>query len=244
MTTTSAPARGLHPRPQLVRDGRWWSLDGPWRFAFDDADAGWRDHWYDTGADAPFEREIVVPFPPESEASGIADHGDHAALWYRRRFTVPAPLGTDRLLLHLGAVDHEADVWVDGRHAVRHEGGQTPFSADVTDLLDPGLAADAHVVVVRATDDRTDVEQPRGKQDWQPEQHAIWYHRTSGIWRTVWLEQVPAVAVGSLTWRPDVPAARVAVQVRLRAAAPAGDAAVGGGAGAAEAARDGVGPRS
>jgi beta-galactosidase/beta-glucuronidase len=221
MTTTSAPDRGLHPRPQLIRPDRWWSLDGPWQFTFDDAGAGLRERWYAPGA-GPFDREIVVPFPPESTASGIADHGDHAALWYRRTLTVPADLGTDRLLLHLGAVDHEADVWVDGRHAVRHVGGQTTFSVDVTDLLDPALAADAHVVVVRATDSRTDVEQPRGKQDWQPEQHAIWYHRTSGIWRTVWLEQVPAVAVDTLSWRPDVPGGRVEVRVRLHAAAPAG----------------------
>jgi beta-galactosidase/beta-glucuronidase len=221
MTTTSAPDRGLHPRPQLIRPDRWWSLDGPWQFTFDDAGAGLRERWYAPGA-GPLDREIVVPFPPESTASGIADHGDHAALWYRRTLTVPADLGTDRLLLHLGAVDHEADVWVDGRHAVRHVGGQTTFSVDVTDLLDPALAADAHVVVVRATDSRTDVEQPRGKQDWQPEQHAIWYHRTSGIWRTVWLEQVPAVAVDTLSWRPDVPGGRVEVRVRLHAAAPAG----------------------
>jgi beta-galactosidase/beta-glucuronidase len=221
MTTTSAPDRGLHPRPQLIRPDRWWSLDGTWRFAFDDADAGLRERWYTPGA-GPFDREIVVPFPPESTASGIADHGDHAALWYRRTLTVPAGLGTDRLLLHLGGVDHEADVWVDGRHAVRHVGGQTTFSVDVTDLLDPAVAADAHVVVVRATDSRTDVEQPRGKQDWQPEQHAIWYHRTSGIWRTVWLEQVPAVAVDTLSWRPDVPGGRVEVRVRLHAPAPAG----------------------
>ncbi len=220
MTTTSAPDRGLHPRPQLIRADRWWSLDGTWQLAFDDADAGLRERWYRT--DGPFDREIVVPFPPESAASGVGDHGDHAALWYRRTVTVPADLGTDRLLLHLGAVDHEADVWVDGQHAVRHEGGQTPFDVDVTDLLDPDVAADAHVVVVRATDDRTDVEQPRGKQDWQPEQHSIWYHRTSGIWRTVWLEQVPAVAVETLSWQPDVPGGRMVVQVRLRATAPAG----------------------
>ncbi|WP_282944887.1 glycoside hydrolase family 2 protein [Cellulomonas endometrii] len=221
MTTTSAPDRGLHPRPQLIRPDRWWSLDGPWQFTFDDADAGLRERWYAPGT-GPFDREIVVPFPPESTASGIADHGDHAALWYRRTVTVPAGLGADRLLLHLGAVDHEADVWVDGQHAVRHEGGQTTFSVDVTDLLDPAVAADAHVVVVRATDSRTDVEQPRGKQDWQPDQHAIWYHRTSGIWRTVWLEQVPAVAVDTLSWRPDVPGGRMEVRVRLHAAAPAG----------------------
>ncbi|RMI08941.1 glycoside hydrolase family 2 protein [Cellulomonas triticagri] len=228
---TSAPDRGLHPRPQMIRPDRWWSLDGPWQFGFDDADAGLRERWYrPDGATAggdPFDREITVPFPPESTASGIADHGDHAALWYRRTITVPdgvdpARPGTDRLLLHLGAVDHEADVWVDGQHAVRHEGGQTPFTVDVTDLLDPAVPADAHVLVVRAVDDRTDVEQPRGKQDWEPEQHVIWYHRTSGIWRTVWLERVPAVAVDALVWRADVPGARVDVQVRLRAVAPAG----------------------
>ena len=221
MTTTSAADRGLHPRPQLIRPDRWWSLDGPWSFGFDDADAGLRERWYRPGAPG-LDREIRVPFPPESTASGIGDHGDHAALWYRRVFAVPAGLGADRLLLHLGAVDHAADVWVDGQHACRHEGGQTPFGVDVTDLLDPEVPADGHVLVVRATDDRTDVEQPRGKQDWQPEQHVIWYHRTSGIWRTVWLEQVPAVAVGALTWRPDVPGGRVEVQVRLRATAPAG----------------------
>ncbi|MCG7287247.1 glycoside hydrolase family 2 [Cellulomonas sp. ACRRI] len=226
MTTTSAADRGLHPRPQLVRPDRWWSLDGPWAFAFDDADAGLRERWHAPGAAGRFDREVVVPFPPESAASGVGDHGDHAALWYRRTFAVPGGLdgapGGDRLLLHLGAVDHEADVWVDGQHAVRHEGGQTPFSVDVTDLLDPDVAAEEHVVVVRATDDRTDVEQPRGKQDWQPEQHAIWYHRTSGIWRTVWLERVPSVAVADVAWRPDVPGGRVAAQVRLRAVAPAG----------------------
>ncbi|WP_448073205.1 glycoside hydrolase family 2 protein [Georgenia yuyongxinii] len=222
MTTTSPSDRGLHPRPQLVRPDRWWSLDGPWRFTFDDADAGLRERWHAAGAADRFEREIVVPFPPESTASGVGDHGDHAALWYRRTFAVPAGLGTDRLLLVLGAVDHECDVWIDGQHAARHEGGQTPFTVDVTDVLDPDLPADAHIVVVRATDDRTDVEQPRGKQDWQPDQHAIWYHRTSGIWRTVWLEQVPVVAVDTLSWRPDVPGGRMSVQVRLRAKAPAG----------------------
>lgn len=221
MTTTSSPdVRGLHPRPQLIRADRWWSLDGRWQFAFDDADTGRRDRWYRDAA--PFDREIVVPFPPESPASGIHDPGDHAALWYHRTITVPADLGTDRLVLHLGAVDHEADVWVDGQHAARHVGGQTPFSVDVTDLLDPGTADDAHVLTVRARDDRTDVEQPRGKQDWLPDQHVIWYHRTSGIWRTVWLEQVPAVAVGSVTWRTDVPTGRVEAHVRLRDTAPTG----------------------
>jgi len=211
--------RGQHPRPQLIRPERWWSLDGTWQFVFDDLDEGLRQRWY---LDHSFGREIVVPFPPESIASGIGDDSDHAALWYRRLLTVPSDIGTERLILHFGAVDHEADVWVDGQHAGHHEGGQTPFSFDATDLLDPQLAADAHQLVVRAVDDRCDVEQPRGKQDWLPQQHVIWYRRTSGIWRTVWLEQVPAPAVSAVTWSYDLPAGQVTAQVRLTGAAPQG----------------------
>lgn len=223
MTEPLADLRGQHPRPQLIRPERWWSLDGEWGFAFDDDDSGLRDRWYLSENAGRLDRKIVVPFPPESPASGIADQEDHAALWYRRTFALPAgDLGADRLVLHLGAVDHECDVWIDGQHATRHEGGQTPFHVDVTDLLDRALATDAHSVVVRATDDRTDVEQPRGKQDWLPEQHVIWYNRTSGIWRTVWLERTPAIAVRSLHWIPDVPGARVSLRVRFESNVPDG----------------------
>ncbi|WP_448059231.1 glycoside hydrolase family 2 protein [Cellulomonas hominis] len=223
MTTTTAVAladRGRHPRPQLIRPDRWWSLDGPWEFGYDDAGVGLAEHWY--LRTEPFDRRIVVPFPPESRASGIGDRTEHPVLWYRRTFSATTRTAGARLLLHLGAVDHEADVWVDGRHLGHHEGGQTPFTLDVTDVLDPALAPDGHVLVVRAEDDMTDVEQPRGKQDWQLDQHVIWYHRTSGIWRTVWLEEVPATAVDALVWRSDVPRGQVWVQVRLRGRAAAG----------------------
>jgi len=213
--------RGRHPRPQLIRPNRWWSLDGQWSFTFDDGDVGLAEHWYAPHRAAGFAQTIEVPFPPESAASGIGDNDDHAALWYRRSFQVPLGLGSDRLLLHFGAVDYECDVWLNGQHAARHEGGQTPFSVDVTDLVNSsGSANGEHVLVVRATDDRTDVEQPRGKQDWQPEQHVIWYRRTSGIWRTVWLEQVPALRVQSVQWLPDVPEARVRARIRLTGNAP------------------------
>lgn len=216
-TTTRVPIsdRGWYPRPQLMRPDRWWSLDGPWQFAYDDESVGLARRWFRDGA--PFDRTIVVPFPPESPASGIGDTGPHAVLWYRRTFTAPVGQSAGaRLLLHLGAVDHEADVWVDGQHVVHHEGGQTPITIDVTDALDPEDGPDAHVVVVRAQDDIDDIEQPRGKQDWRPDPHVIWYHRTSGIWRSVWLEEVPAVSVDTLVWRTDVPQGRVSVQVRLR----------------------------
>ena len=133
-------------------------------------------------------------------------------LWYRTTFDQrPDPGGA--LLLHFGAVDHRARVWVNGRLVAAHEGGHTPFSVDVTgaSLTDDG----PQVLVVRAEDDPQDLEQPRGKQDWEERPHAVWYERTSGIWQPVWLEPVPATRVESLRWTPDLDEAVLRLDVRL-----------------------------
>src|SRR3954470_24934328 len=120
-----------------------------------------------------------------------------------------------RVVLHFGAVDHSASVWLDGALLGRHEGGQKPFSFDVTTALVDGAE---HVLAVRAGDDPQDVDQPRGKQDWQADPPAIWYHRTSGIWRPVWCEVVHPGGVEHLAWTPDVAAGRVRLDVTLRQA--------------------------
>lgn len=201
---------GTHPRPTLMREA-WSSLDGPWAFAHDDQDRGRAEHWYAPDQAAAFDRTIEVPFVPESRASGIHDTGFHPVVWYRRTITVSAQPG-HRTLLHLGAVDHEAHVWVDGHLAGHHLGGQTSFTCDITDLLEDGSE---HVVVVRAFDDPHDIELPRGKQDWREEPHGIWYHRSTGIWRSVWLETVPTQHVTGFHWDFDMPRARVDVSLRL-----------------------------
>jgi beta-galactosidase/beta-glucuronidase len=191
-----------YPRPQLVRD-RWTDLCGPWQFAHDDADVGLDEGWYDG---REFDRTIQVPYPPESPASGVGDPGYHRVVWYRRE--IERPEG-ERVLLHFGAVDFAATVWLNGRVVARHEGGHTPFSAEI---------AEGGVLVVRAEDDPHDLTQPRGKQDWQERPHAIWYERTTGIWQPVWLEPVPATRVESLLWVPDLD--RSVLRVRLRVAGP------------------------
>jgi beta-galactosidase/beta-glucuronidase len=198
-----------HPRPQLTRD-RWRSLDGQWQFAYDDADVGLSEGW--TQREQPFQRTIRVPFPPESEASGVGDRGRHPVLWYRLVFEVAPDEREGRLLLHFGAVDYAAEVWLNGRLAVRHEGGHTPFSADIADDLreEPG-----QVLVVRVRDSPDDLSQPRGKQYWGEPPEEVWYHRTSGIWQTVWLEPVPPARIGALRWAPDVAASRLGVQVAV-----------------------------
>ena len=158
----------LHPRPQLARD-RWIDLSGRWEFAYDDDDVGLDECWYER-ADR-FDRMVMVPFPPESRASGIGDPGYHPVVWYRRTVQVAPTDRRGRLMLHFGAVDYRADVWVNGRLVVRHEGGHTPFSADIAPVLTPD---GDQVIVVRAEDQPLDLAQPRGKQDWEERPHKIW----------------------------------------------------------------------
>jgi beta-galactosidase/beta-glucuronidase len=185
------PGSDAHPRPQLTRPS-WWALDGEWEFAFDRAGSLGRPE------DVAWDRLIRVPFSPETARSGIGDTGYFNVCWYRRSFAAP-PLPPDqRLFLRFGAVDYAATVWVNGVPVARHEGGYTPFSADITPQLREGL----QTVVVRAEDDPLDLAKPRGKQDWQLEPHSIWYPRTSGIWRTVWLEALPATRIRTVRWTP------------------------------------------
>jgi beta-galactosidase/beta-glucuronidase len=195
---------------------------GGWSICFDPHDEGRAAGWH---ASEGFDRAVTVPFPPESADSGIGDTGYHPVVWYQRMLgtdDLVGGTGDDRLLLHFGAVDYRAEVWLDGQLLGRHEGGHTPFEFDVTDVLRGSGASGRHSLVVRVEDDPLDVAQPRGKQDWQREPHSIWYHRSTGIWQPVWLEWVPRIAVRSLAWLPDVPAGAVelALELSRRPAAP------------------------
>jgi hypothetical protein len=205
-----------YPRPQLVRD-RWTDLTGSWQFGYDAADVGADEHWYalaDLADRSVFDRDIRVPYPPESPASGVGERGYHRVVWYRRTFD-RADAGDrdgERVVLRFGAVDFRATVWVNGRLVAEHEGGHTPFAADVTGVL---TDAGPQLLVVRAEDDPRDLTQPRGKQDWQERPHAIWYERTTGIWQPVWLEPLPTVHVAALTFTPDLDGCVLRVRVRL-----------------------------
>jgi beta-galactosidase/beta-glucuronidase len=166
--------------------------------------------------DSPFNRRITVPFCYQSRLSGIGDTSFHDVVWYARAFGRPAGLENGRLLLHFGAVDYRAAVWVNGAQVASHEGGHTPFCADVTDVL----RREENVVVVRAEDPSRDTAIPRGKQYWKEESEGIFYTRTTGIWQTVWLEPVNERRIASLRLTPDVDAARVDVEVAVEGFEP------------------------
>ena len=180
-----------YPRPQLVRE-HWQSLNGQWKFTFDN------EKKYRHPSD-PIEwtHNIEVPYAPEAAASGICDRGFHRACWYQREFDIQPEGG--RILLHFGAVDYTARVWVNGFLVTEHEGGHISFHADITHALGEGSR---HTVTVYVEDDPHDLAKPRGKQDWQLEPHSIWYPRTTGIWQTVWLERVPHTYIQKLRWTP------------------------------------------
>lgn len=194
-----------HPRPQLQRAG-WELLDGRWDFALDPA-GDWTDP-----AEVEWNRTILVPFAPETTRSGIGFDGFFNACWYRRTVVAPTLEEGDRLFLNFGAVDYRATVWVDDVVAGHHEGGYTPFSFDITDLLVP---QGSHAIVVLAEDDPHDLAKPRGKQDWQLQPHSIWYPRTTGIWQSVWFERRPATWIDSLRWTSSLAGWDIACEIKL-----------------------------
>lgn len=188
----NAVARNEYPRPMLRRRD-WMNLNGTWEFG--------------TGAQQVFDREINVPFCPQSELSGIHDPNPGDVAWYRRRFEAPR---SERLLLHFGAVDYGATVWVNGEEVAKHEGGHTPFSADISRVVRDG----ANEIVVRAEDPLGDRTIPRGKQYWTAKPETIFYTATIGIWQTVWLETLAEHSIGSLRLEPDPDAGAVTIHIQ------------------------------
>jgi hypothetical protein len=192
-----ANAHPEYPRPQMVRED-WLNLNGLWDLGISSKDA----------KRATFDTRILVPFPVESALSGVMRKvSENDRIWYRRTFDVPAKWRGKRLLLHFGAVDFEATVWVNGKEIGQHRGGYDAFSLDITDAVNPTGENELIVVAWDPTDAGT---QPRGKQVRKP--NGIWYTSTSGIWQTVWLEPVNAAYITGLKITPDVDNSAVTVE--------------------------------
>ncbi|MDQ3755508.1 MAG: glycoside hydrolase family 2 [Acidobacteriota bacterium] len=181
--------RPEYPRPQFVR-GEWMNLNGEWEFAFDDANEGREQNWQDGRA---LPARIRVPFPYQSELSGIGDRGIHEVVWYARDFEIPNEWTGRDLLLHFGAVDYAATLWVNGQEVGHNQGGHVPFSFDIAPYLKTGR----NRLTLRVADAQ-DPHQPRGKQSVTGLPHDIDYYCTTGIWQTVWLEPVSAMRIDEL----------------------------------------------
>ena len=186
-----------YPRPQLRRES-FYNLNGVWDYAVTPS------------GDEPevWDGEIVVPFSPEAPLSGAArGPAKDEYLHYRRGFTLPEGFQKSRVLLHFGAVDQIAEVFVNGVSAAKHSGGYWPFSADITSLLREG----ENILRVTVRDNADDPTFAYGKQRYK--RGGMWYTAQSGIWQTVWLESVPEVYVKSLRITPEFDEARVRVEL-------------------------------
>lgn len=187
----------IHPRPSLRR-ATWVSLDGTWDFRLGEAHGS-----------AGYPLRIRVPFAPESPASGIGDTDNHPVVGYRRSLPVAAHWADRRVHLHLSGVEGSVQVRCDGRQVAVVERAVAPVTVDLTEA-----AQDGTVLELRVERDPLDLAAPRGKQDWLRHPHSIWYPRSSGLTRTVWLEAVPAVRVEAIDATGDL--AAFALDLRLR----------------------------
>jgi beta-galactosidase/beta-glucuronidase len=205
--------RPEHPRPDRYRDA-WHNLNGLWEFRFDPEDEGLEDGWPASGTLGG--QSIVVPFAPESELSGVRDEGLHSLCWYARDFDVPHALRGRRLLLHFGAVDYRADVWLNQCYLGHHQGGFDPFDYDITSVARPV----GNRLVVRVRDDPGEAK-PRGKQSPEIRPSGCLYMRVTGIWQTVWLEAVGSTYVRD--WVIDADPFTGSVSLRVRVDGPETD---------------------
>ena len=194
-----------YPRPGMVRE-QWLNLNGLWDFAIVDRDF--------KGPFSP-DGEILVPFPIESNLSGVGKMvGPAKRLVYRKTFAIPSEWGDKDVIIHFGAVDWEAEIILNGKLAGVHSGGYDPFSFDISEFI---AAGGEQELIVRVWDPSSAGDQPCGKQVLEP--RGIWYTPTTGIWRTVWLEPVGKTRIDVLRITPDVDGSKVGIELKLTGAA-------------------------
>lgn len=169
-----------YPRPQFRRE-QWLNLNGEWEFELDLNHVGEKEDWLHNHR---FADRIIVPFAYQSKLSNVTNKTACEHVWYRKVFFLETL--TERTILHFGAVDYIATVYVNKIQVGYHVGGHTSFSCDISNAVIEG----ENEIIVKVFDPLTDETIPRGKQFWKAKPEGIWYTNTTGIWQTVWLEQL------------------------------------------------------
>ncbi len=200
--------RTEHPKPQFRRE-HWQNLNGPWSFAFDHGSSGEARGYAASEARLPLT--INVPFCPESKLSGIEQTDFLQSVWYQRTVHITESQLAGRVVLHFGAVDYFATVYVNGKTAGTHKGGYVSFFFDITEFLTPG----DNIITLHAKDDTRSRLIPSGKQSNQHGSYGCFYTRTTGIWQTVWLEFTPRTYIQGVKYYPDAQAGTLTVHAEL-----------------------------
>lgn len=189
--------RPEYPRPQFER-AAWVNLNGTWSFDFDFGLSGMDRNLQKA---EKLDKQITVPFCPESKLSGIGHTDFINCVWYQRKISIPSDWAGKKIFLNFGAVDFMAEVFIDGNLVQRHTGGSSSFAIDITSRVKPGQT---HNLVVRVEDNLRSGKQTGGKQSSQYASFGCFYTRVTGIWQTVWMEAVDAKGLKSVIVRPDI----------------------------------------
>lgn len=201
--------RPEHPQPQMKRE-HWKNLNGEWDFSFDFGCSGIDQKWQEGKTD--WEKKILVPFCPESDLSGIGYKDFIPGVWYHRTITLTGEELKGDLLLHFGAVDYDARVWINGVEAGRHQGGYVSFTFNITKLVKEG----ENDITLFAADDVRGGKQPKGKQSHFFYSRGCDYTRTTGIWQTVWLEWVPESYIEKVQYYPNLAEATLGIKAVVK----------------------------
>ena len=198
--------RTEHPKPQFQRDN-WMNLNGPWQFEIDHGNSGEARGMYDPAIQ--LSRTINVPFCPESKLSGVEYKDFMYSVWYKRSVTLTAEQVQGRVVLHFGAVDYLATLYINGKKVGTHKGGYVSFAFDITDYVVEG----ENIITLHAEDDTRNRLIPYGKQCPVYYSAGCSYTRTTGIWQTVWLEFTPKTYIKKVKFYPDADAGNGALSV-------------------------------
>lgn len=201
--------RPEYPRPQLVRED-WINLNGKWQFEIDFGVEGFDREFFKRDS---FKDEILVPFCPESDLSGIGYKGFMNCVWYKKDITIPDAWDGKNVLLHFGAVDYEATIYINSEKVGVHCGGYSSFCFDITKYLKKG----ENSIIVAAYDNNKGGEQPCGKQSDRYQSYGCVYTRTTGIWQTVWLEAVNKKYVTVIKANPNAFDSSVTLEIKTSA---------------------------
>ncbi len=198
--------RPEYPNPQFERKN-WINLNGKWEFEIDKSASGKDRKLYEADR---LSGEILVPFCPESELSGVGEKDFMSSVWYKRDIDVKK--NDNLVILHIGACDYLTTLYVNGKEVGTHIGGYTHFSFDITDYVEDGK----NTVVINAFDDTRSPMQPSGKQSEKSYSFGCFYTRTTGIWQTVWMEYVPKTHIVNAKYYPDAKNGKLAIRAIVK----------------------------
>ena len=209
LTRADVLPRPEYPRPQFERS-EWQNLNGLWTYAFDFSQSGNQKDWQKSEG---FSDKILVPFCPESTLSGVAFTDFIPCIWYQRGISVPANWQGRHVVLHFGAVDYEASIYINGQFVQTHYGTGSSFEVDITPFAQPGTTVN---LVLCVRDDLRSGRQPGGKQCERLQSYGCMYTRTTGIWQTVWMEPVADNALLRVFAVPDIDQRQLVIRPEFR----------------------------